>query len=132
MKIITNQTYQLLQLSEVALVTSGTATLETALLKVPQVVCYKGSKISYFIAKRLIKHIKYISLVNLIMDKEIVKELIQNELTPFNLKKELSKILEPKHRSNLIFQYDQLQKKLGESGASKRTAYLIYKTLVNN
>ncbi|TWP25083.1 lipid-A-disaccharide synthase [Apibacter muscae] len=131
-KIITNQTYQLLQLSEGALVTSGTATLETALLKVPQVVCYKGSKISYFIAKRLIKHIKYISLVNLIMDKEIVKELIQNELTPFNLKKELSKILEAKHRSNLILQYDQLQNKLGESGASKRTAYLIYETLMNN
>ena len=78
--------------SKAALVTSGTATLETALFGVPEVVCYKGSNISYQIAKRLIK-IKYISLVNLIMDKPVVKELIQNDLTVENLKQELSLLL---------------------------------------
>jgi lipid-A-disaccharide synthase len=76
----------------VALVTSGTATLETALFDVPQVVCYKGSVISYEIARRLVK-IKYISLVNLILDKPVVKELIQNDLTVDNIRKELSRLL---------------------------------------
>ncbi len=89
---VNNKTYQLLLQSQAALVTSGTATLETALFGVPEVVCYKGSNISYQIAKRLIK-IKYISLVNLIMDKPVVKELIQNELTAENLKTELSDLL---------------------------------------
>lgn len=86
------QAYSLLARSKAALVTSGTATLETALFDVPQVVCYKGSSISYQIAKRLIK-IKYISLVNLIMDKPVVKELIQHELTVENISQELSEIL---------------------------------------
>ena len=89
---VTNETYALLSKASAALVTSGTATLETALFAVPQVVCYKGSAISYQIAKRLVK-IKYISLVNLIMDKEVVKELIQDELTVSNLTKELTNIL---------------------------------------
>lgn len=87
-----NQTYDLLLTAEAALVTSGTATLETALFGVPEIVCYKGSNISYQIAKRLIS-IKYISLVNLIMDKLVVKELIQNELTTANLVKELQLLL---------------------------------------
>ena len=84
--IAKNKTYDLLLQAKAALVTSGTATLETALFGVPEVVCYKGSPISYQIAKRVIK-VKYISLVNLIMDKPVVKELIQNELTVENLKK---------------------------------------------
>ena len=89
---VTNETYALLSKATAALVTSGTATLETALFGVPQVVCYKGSTVSYQIAKRLVK-IKYISLVNLIMEKEVVKELIQDELTVTNLTKELDSIL---------------------------------------
>ena len=89
---VRNKTYDLLMRAKAALVTSGTATLETALFDVPQVVCYKGSNISYQIAKRLVK-IKYISLVNLILDKPIVTELIQNELTVENIQKELKRIL---------------------------------------
>src|SRR5690606_21553110 len=90
--LITNRTYDLLSLSTAALVTSGTATLETALFKVPEVVCYKGSRISYEIAKRIIK-LKYISLVNLIMDREVVKELIQADFNKKNLKRELQQLL---------------------------------------
>lgn len=94
---LAGQTYTLLSMAKAALVTSGTATLETALFKVPQVVCYKGSNISYQIARRLVK-IKYISLVNLIMDKEVVKELIQTELTAKNIVKELGSILHDEER----------------------------------
>ena len=89
---VVNKTYELLSQSKAALVTSGTATLETALFGVPEVVCYKGNTISYQIAKRLVK-IKYICLVNLIMDKEVVKELIQDELTVENLTRELQLLL---------------------------------------
>ena len=78
--IVFNQTYQLLMHADAALVTSGTATLETALFEVPEVVCYKGGKISFFIARSLV-NVKYISLVNLIMDKVVSKELIQDELS---------------------------------------------------
>lgn len=119
--IIQNKTYELLEHSHAALVTSGTATLETALFNVPQVVCYKGSKISYQIAKALIK-VKYISLVNLIMDKEVVKELIQNELTTKNIQKELNKIIDKDGRSILLDNYKNLKLELGGSGASRRTA----------
>src|SRR5919205_2097875 len=94
---VRNETYDLLLHAKAALVTSGTATLETALFGVPEVVCYRGSNISYQIAKRLIR-IKYISLVNLIMDKLVVKELIQNELTVKNLEQELFAILSDKNR----------------------------------
>ncbi|MBO4233848.1 lipid-A-disaccharide synthase [Riemerella anatipestifer] len=123
---ISNKTYDLLRCSDAALVTSGTATLETALLEVPEVVCYRGSKISYEIAKRLIKHIKYISLVNLIMDKEVVKELIQNELNTPNLVKELKLILN-ENRANLLFDYKILKEKLGGKGASEKAAEIITK-----
>jgi len=123
-QIVFNQTYQLLQKAEVALVTSGTATLETALFGVPEVVCYKGGAISYAIAKQLVK-VKYISLVNLIMDKEIVKELIQNELNETNLKVELDKLLNPETRNKLLADYAELTLKLGGSGASKITAGLM-------
>jgi len=121
---ISNKTYDLLSVAHAALVTSGTATLETALFKVPEVVCYKGSWISYQIAKRVIT-LKYISLVNLIMDKEVVKELIQDELNPKNIRFELAKILSGTHRENILKDYEALEKKLGGKGASEKTAKLI-------
>jgi lipid-A-disaccharide synthase len=127
-RFVSNKTYDLLSHSHAALVTSGTATLETALFKVPEVVCYKGSRISYEIAKRIIT-LKYISLVNLIMDKEVVKELIQHELNTKNLKAELQKILEPTYRQKLLQEYDALEQKLGGDGASEKTAKLIVNSL---
>ncbi|GGA64827.1 lipid-A-disaccharide synthase [Flavobacterium palustre] len=123
-KFISNKTYDLLKIAHAALVTSGTATLETALFKVPEVVCYKGSSISYQIAKRIIT-LKYISLVNLIMDKEVVTELIQDDCNTKNIKKELTKILDTEYRENLLAQYDALEQKLGGTGASEKTAQLI-------
>lgn len=124
---VSNKTYDLLRSSKAALVTSGTATLETALLKVPEVVCYRGSWISHQIAKRLVKYIKFISLVNLIMDKEVVKELIQSELTTENLKSELTKILEPNLREKILSEYEKLHLLLGGRGASERAAEIIVK-----
>lgn len=127
-KFISNRTYDLLKISEAALVTSGTATLETALFKVPQVVCYKANAISYQIAKRIIT-LKFISLVNLIMDKEVVKELIQSDLNTHQLKSELEKILTSPKRDEVLKNYEILQEKLGGRGASKKTATLIVKRL---
>jgi lipid-A-disaccharide synthase len=127
-KLVYDQTYQLLQHAKAALVTSGTATLETALFNVPEIVCYKGSKISYHIAKRLIK-VKYISLVNLIMDKEIVKELIQDELNEQQLKIELTKLLDANYQQQIKQQYENLKSKLGGKGASERAAKQIMKFL---
>lgn len=123
-EFINNKTYDLLSVSTAALVASGTATLETALFKVPQVVCYKGGFISYQIAKRIIT-LKFISLVNLIMDKEVVTELIQNDFTTSNLKKELTKILDTTYREKMFLHYFDLEKKLGGKGASEKTAQLI-------
>jgi lipid-A-disaccharide synthase len=125
---ITNKTYDLLSISTAALVTSGTATLETALFKVPEVVCYKGSWASYQIAKRIIT-LKYISLVNLIMDKLVVTELIQNDLNPKRIREELSKILEPENRKCLLKEYDALEEILGGTGAAEKTAKLIVSDL---
>ncbi len=121
---VLNKTYELLGLSHAALVTSGTATLETALFKVPQVVCYRANWVSYQIAKRIIT-LKYISLVNLIMDKEVVKELIQNALNTQNLQLELAKILEGPARLEQTAAYDRLAKKLGGPGASEKVAKAI-------
>ena len=126
--IVFNQTYQLLQKAEAAMVTSGTATLETALFGVPEVVCYKGGAISFAIAKQLVK-VKYISLVNLIMDKEIVTELIQNDLNETNLKSEVDKLLTPSTRKVMLENYAELKAKLGGSGASKKAAELMIKYL---
>jgi lipid-A-disaccharide synthase len=121
-----NKTYALLLQAKAAMVTSGTATLETALFAVPEVVCYKGSSVSYQIAKRVIK-VKYISLVNLIMDKLVVKELIQNELTVENLTTELKELLANNERiSRLQKDYADLKKLLGEGGnASAKAAHSI-------
>jgi lipid-A-disaccharide synthase len=127
-KFISNKTYDLLSISKAALVTSGTATLETALFKVPEVVCYKGGWISYQIAKRIIT-LKYISLVNLIMDKQVVTELIQNEFNSKRLKEELSKLLESGNRKKILHDYDVLESKLGGIGASEKTARLIVSDL---
>jgi len=125
-KFISNKTYDLLSISYAAIVTSGTATLETALFKVPEIVCYKTSWISYQIGKRLVK-LKFISLVNLIMDKEVVRELIQDDFNEITLEKELHKILEGETRNQLFLNYFDLEKKLGGKGASKKTAELIVK-----
>ena len=121
-KIIHGATYDILSLATAALVTSGTATLETALFRVPQVVCYKGSSISYQIAKRLVK-IDYISLVNLILNKEAVKELIQSECTPKNIKNELVKVLPDGEKFDQLSEdYSELIKILGKGGASEKVA----------
>lgn len=127
-RFISNKTYDLLSIAQAALVTSGTATLETALFKVPEVVCYKGNWISYQIAKRIIT-LKYISLVNLIMDREVVTELIQDDLQVNNLEKELRKIIEPAGRARILADYAALEEKLGGEGASKKTAKLIVSAL---
>ena len=125
---IANKTYDLLTLSYAALVTSGTATLETALFKIPQVVCYKGSNISYQIAKRIIT-IKYISLVNLIMDKTVVTELIQDDFNEKRLEKELQLILSQEQRTQIFDDYYDLENILGGTGASAKTAKLIIQGL---
>ena len=122
--LVMNRTYDVLEISTAALVTSGTATLETALFKVPEVVCYKGSFVSYQIARRII-NLDYISLVNLIMEREVVKELIQNELNSKNLKRELQNILTEEHRKKIFSDYFELEQKLGGPGASMKTARLI-------
>jgi len=127
-KLLHNLTYDLLSLSNAALVTSGTATLETALFKVPQVVCYKGNRISYEIAKRVI-NLKFISLVNLILDREVVTELIQNKFNRTGLNKELDRILDDYHRAVLFLDYYDLEKKLGGKGASKKVAKSIIKSI---
>ena len=123
-RLIMNRTYDILSFANAALVTSGTATLETALFKVPQVVCYKGNAISYAIAKRIIK-LKYISLVNLIMDKEVVTELIQHNFNTKTLKSALNQILDDYQRASLFLEYYDLEKTLGGKGASEKTAKLI-------
>lgn len=125
---VANRTYDLLSISHAALVTSGTATLETALFKVPQVVCYKGNPVSYEIAKRVIK-LDYISLVNLILNKTVVKELIQSEFNKTQLTLALEDILDPKKRVDMFLEYYDLEKTLGGSGASKKTAELIITAL---
>ena len=118
--VVFEATYDLLAVAQAALVTSGTATLETALFSVPEVVCYRTSGVSYAIAKKLIR-VPYISLVNLIMEKESVRELIQNEFSPERLTEELRAILPGKaKRLSVLNDYKILQKKVGEAGASQR------------
>jgi len=128
-KIVFGLTYDLLSSSELALVTSGTATLETALFGVPQVVCYKGSPISYHIAKRLIK-VSYISLVNLILNKDLVTELIQDECNAKRMQEELDKIIVGGKSETITHGYQELQSMLGGSGASRRTAQHMLKSIL--
>jgi lipid-A-disaccharide synthase len=124
LKIIFDATRDLLHNAYAGLVTSGTATLETALLDVPQVVCYKGSNFSYQIAKRIVD-IKYISLVNLIMDKPVVKELIQSEMNRKNIVEELKAILDYGRRKEIFEDYKSLRQKSGGAGASEKAAALM-------
>ena len=128
MKFIENATYDLLNYSKAAIVTSGTATLETALFKVPQIVCYKSSWISYQIGKRLV-NLNFISLVNLIMDREVVCELIQDKLNKTNLSNELKKILSSKKENKIKLDYIKLNKKLGGIGASEKVARSVFESL---
>ena len=128
--IVYENTYNLLNLSSFALVTSGTATLETAFFNVPQVVCYKANWISYSIAKSLVK-IKFISLVNLILDYESVKELIQNDLNNIKLKEELRKIINMSHSNSIKNDYKKLISKCKGEDVSKNIAQSMLKTLNN-
>ena len=128
--IVYDNTYNLLNLSSFALVTSGTATLETAFFNVPQVVCYKANWISYSIAKSLVK-IKFISLVNLILDYESVKELIQNDLNTIKLKEELRKIINMSHSNSIKNDYKKLISKCKGEDVSKNIAQSMLKTLNN-
>jgi lipid-A-disaccharide synthase len=123
-RILKGITYDVVKNAHAALVCSGTATLETALLNCPQVVCFRFSKLSYFIGKLVIK-VKYISLVNLIMDKPVLEELIQEELNEKRIAKSLKKILDGSQRLKIIQSYAALKIKVGNSGASERAAKLI-------
>ncbi|MBD2704918.1 lipid-A-disaccharide synthase [Spirosoma sp. BT702] len=128
-KLAQDAAYDVLTIATAALVTSGTATLETALLNVPQVVCYKTTAISYVIAKRLIA-VPFISLVNLIAGREVVKELIQNDLTPDNAARELQAILpDSLGRVNMLAGYAEVQEKMGEPGASERAGKKMVEAL---
>lgn len=127
--VVKDRTYDVLRTARAALVTSGTATLETALFGVPEVVCYSGSALNVWIAKRLVD-IKFISLVNLIMDREVVRELIQSDLTVENLSAELERLLqEGPYRSRMRKDLYELQQRLGGPGASERVASAVWKSL---
>lgn len=128
--VVYHQTYDLLQHAHAALVTSGTATLETALFEVPQVVCYKTSALTFAIAKRLV-NISYISLVNLITNKLVVKELLQEQMNADNLQLALQEVLNPTHRKKIQLEYTRLKQQLGESGVATRIAGKIWRFLNN-
>lgn len=123
---VSGRTYALLSAASAALVTSGTATLETALFRVPEIICYKGNPVSYYIARKLVT-IKFIGLVNLIMDKEVVKELIQHDMTVDKLSHELKRLLDdPQRQAELSRDYEELARILSMGGhASNNAAKLI-------
>jgi lipid-A-disaccharide synthase len=126
-KIVFNQTYELLSYAEAGIIKSGTSTLESALFNLPQVVCYKGGGLSFKIAKMLVD-VKYISLPNLIMDQPVVKELVQDDLTTENICSELKKLLDNKdYRNTMLENYGKVKSMLGGSGASKRLAEELFK-----
>ncbi len=128
-ELVLDKTYATLERAHAAIVTSGTATLETALHRVPEVICYKGSWVSYFIARALIKNIRFICIVNLICDKRVVEELIQADVNKNRLIGEVDKLLQPGYRQQLFADYTALRHLLGDSGASARTASLMLKYL---
>ncbi|MFV0530167.1 MAG: lipid-A-disaccharide synthase [Flavobacteriales bacterium] len=125
-KFVSNKTYDLLSIAHAALVTSGTATLETALFNVPEIICYKGDPISWWIAKTFLVKLDYIGIVNLIMEREIAKELLQKEMNVKNLKKELDILLSDEGRQKVLNNYKKLHERLGGKGASKRLADQLY------
>lgn len=130
--VIFDATYNLLRNSKAAVVTSGTATLETALLKIPQVVVYKGNTLSIAIARLLVK-IKFISLVNLVMNEQVVKELIQEDCNGVMIARELDMVLNDKlYRTGMLINYDDLALKMGSPGASERAAALMVGYLAAN
>jgi lipid-A-disaccharide synthase len=124
--IVLDQTYDLVSHADAAIVTSGTATLETALLKTPQIVCYKTSPLSFAIAKRIVK-LPFISLVNLIVNRLLVRELIQSKYNQTELTNSLREILSKNGRKAILSGYDELIEKLGGKGASQKVATLIHK-----
>ncbi|MBL7918594.1 MAG: lipid-A-disaccharide synthase [Bacteroidia bacterium] len=129
--VVFNQTYALMNVAFAGIIKSGTSTLESALFKLPQVVCYKAGAVSFAIAKQLV-NIKYISLVNLILDKPAVKELVQNDFTPENISEELKKLVNDNdYRNEILHNYNELFTKLGGTGASARVANLIFNDLKN-
>ena len=130
-KIIYNQTYNLLNCSTFALVTSGTATLEAALFNTPQIVCYKTNPLNYWIARKFVK-VKYVSLVNLILNRKSLVELIQKELNFENLTLSLNRLLKERELENMKNDYTKLKLKLGKPGASMKTARLIFNSLKSN
>ena len=131
LKIVKGFTYDLLQHSSLAIVTSGTATLETALFNVPQLVCYKTSKINYWIGKKIIK-LSYISLVNLILNRFAITELIQQNCTVSNISKELNLLLDFKRQKEMRKAYLEIKSFLGNGEASVKTASMIYKRIRKN
>jgi lipid-A-disaccharide synthase len=127
--LVNGRTYDVLRHARAALVTSGTATLETALFGVPEVVCYSGGALNVWIARRLVD-IKFISLVNLIMDREVVRELIQGELTVDAMSLELEKLLrDGQDRSRMLNDLEALKTKLGGPGASAKVASAVWISL---
>jgi lipid-A-disaccharide synthase len=132
LKLVFNETYDLLSYAKAGIITSGTATLETALFGVPQVVCYRTNYLSYHIGKRIVK-IKYFSLVDLILDKAAVKELLQGEMTRENISDEIRKILEDvTYRNKILSDYTKLKELLGEEKASKKAAEIVYGFVTSN
>ncbi len=126
-KVVFGQTYALMQHARAGIIKSGTSTLESALFRLPQVVCYKGGAVSYAIAKMVVGgRLKYISLPNLIMDKQVVKELVQTDFNATNLRNELNLILDDSNRNAILEEYDRLIKLLGNSGASRKVAAMIH------
>jgi lipid-A-disaccharide synthase len=123
-KLSTVQNNELLTQSDIALVASGTATLETALIGIPQAVCYRTSYISYRLAKSFIK-VPYISLVNLIANNEVVREIIQDDLNPYSLEREIKRLSKPDVRKKMLKEYEDIRIKLGEGGASDRAASIV-------
>ncbi|MBI2720562.1 MAG: lipid-A-disaccharide synthase [Bacteroidetes bacterium] len=131
-KVVFNQTYELMHHAEAGIIKSGTSTLESALMNLPQVVCYKGGGLSFQIAKLLV-NIKYISLPNLILDKGIIKELVQNDLTSENISKELDRLLnDNEYKVQILTEYKRLNEMLGGKGASARLALELYNDVTKN
>lgn len=126
--ISTDKTYEVLKGAKAAVITSGTATLEAAILQVPQVVCYRTSAFSYWIGKQVIK-VPFISLVNLILNKQVVAELVQADFNKERLIQEIDKLLNKKHKTVILKEYQNLIEKLGEKGASERAAQAILSLL---
>jgi lipid-A-disaccharide synthase len=124
-QIVYSDTYNLLHHAHAAVVASGTATLETAILNTPQVVCYETSTTTYYVARFLVE-IKYISLVNLIRDEEVIREIIQGDFNPATLKNALEDILKGEKREVLLEKYEELRKQLGGGGASEKAAQLMH------